>query len=511
MAGPAALDRAIAWLSPGWAAGREKERTRLAAWRQARAMYDGASVGRRTAGWRRVSTDANAETGAGALGRLRDTARDLVRNNGYAARGIAGIANNVVGRGIIPQFTARSRQDTRALESAAVEHLDTEAVDAAQRQDLYGIQLQAMRAVAESGEVLVRRRRRRAEDGLPLPFALQVLEADFLDSTRTGPQSNGNYAVLGVEFDAIGRRAAYWLFDEHPGAMSSFRLPQSRRVPAADVAHVYRADRPGQVRGVPWLAPVMLRMADFGDFEDAQLLRQKIAACFAAFVTDPEGEDRTATSGDGTSADPARVQQFEPGMVTYLPPGKQVEFAMPPGVDGYRDYANVNLHAIAMGLGVTYELLTGDLAGVNFSSGRMGWLEFQRSVGVWQDDLMILQLCRRVQRWTIEAAAVAGIATSPAKAVWTPPRREMIDPTKEVPALRDSVRAGLTTLSEAVRSQGRDPGDHFDELAEDYQRLDRLGLVLDSDPRRVSRAGAPAGADTSGADPAAGDAATAAD
>ncbi|MEQ8345072.1 MAG: phage portal protein [Sneathiellaceae bacterium] len=501
MAERGAVDRAIAWLSPGWAAAREKSRARLSALQAVRAHYDGASVGRRTAGWRRVSTDANAETGAGTLGRLRDAGRDMVRNNGHAERGVRGIAHNVVGRGIVYQFRARR------LEAAARAHLDSEACDAEQQRDLYAIQRQAIRTVVTSGEVLVRRRRRRLTDGLPLPFAMQVLEGDFIDTTRDGPVQGGGYDVLGIRFDRLGRRVGYWLYDEHPGGRS-YRLPLSSLVPASDVAHVYRADRPGQVRGVTWFAPVLLRMNDWGDYEDAQLLRQKIAACFAAFVTDPEGEDRVATTGDGTSADPARVQQFEPGMIAYLPAQKQITLAEPPGVDGYADYSRVSLRAIAAGLGVTYELLTGDLTGVNYSSGRMGWLEFQRSVAVWQDEQMILQLCRKVERWTIEAAALAGIATSPARAVWTPPRREMIDPTKEVPAIRDAVRSGQTTLSEMVRSQGRDPEEHFAELAEDLARIDRLGLVLDSDPRKTSRSGgatgdgAPAPAEEEAAGPA---------
>lgn len=482
------LDRTIAAISPEAAVRRERARLRLQAIGRARAMYDGATTSRRSAGWRRVSTDANAET-AGALGRLRDTSRDLVRNNPYARRGIAAIAHNVVGAGIIPQFRGATDSATKVLEKAAVAHLDSQAIDAAGQHDLYGLQSLAMWAVAESGEVLVRRRRRRPEDGLPLPFAIQVLEADYLDSSKDGPISGGGRTVQGVEFDALGRRVAYWLFDEHPGGAGHFRLPVSRRVPAADVAHIFRLDRPGQVRGVPWLAPVMLRMHDFADYEDAQLMRQKIAAVFAAFVVDMDGDGRNPIAGDVSSANSDRLESLEPGIIETLPAGKDIKFTSPPGVDGYGEYVRVQLHAIAAGLGVTYEVLTGDLSQVNFSSGRMGWLEFQRSISFWQQAIVISQFCRAVERWFVEAAAVALGVAGPVSATWTPPRREMIDPTREVPALRDAVRCGFTTLSEAVRAHGRDPSAHFAEMAEDLKRLDDLSLVVDCDPRRVSRAG----------------------
>ena len=69
--------------------------------------------------------------------------------------------------------------------------------------------------LAESGECLVRLRERRVEDGLPVPLQLQVLEPDHLDASKTGDLPNGGFVLQGVEFDALGRRRAYWLY---PGA-----------------------------------------------------------------------------------------------------------------------------------------------------------------------------------------------------------------------------------------------------------------------------------------------------
>ncbi len=89
----------------------------------------------------------------------------------------------------------------------------------------------------EAGEVLVRRRLRRSSDGLAVPLQLQVLEADFLDATKSGGLGKRRL-VQGIEFDAIGRRRAYWLHAEHPGdAYGALQNGlQSRPAPAAEIA-----------------------------------------------------------------------------------------------------------------------------------------------------------------------------------------------------------------------------------------------------------------------------------
>src|SRR3990170_8310261 len=100
-----------------------------------------------------------------------------------------------------------------------------------------------MRTVVEAGEGLVRKRLRLPEDGLAIPFQIQVLEPDYLDTTKTAVKlPNKGWITGGVEFDAIGRRAAYWLFPEHPGSERSTTIT-SQRVPAESVLHVYRQDR----------------------------------------------------------------------------------------------------------------------------------------------------------------------------------------------------------------------------------------------------------------------------
>lgn len=484
------LDRTIGYFSPERALARLRARTVAS---MIGRSYDAAGFNRRTEGWPRRGGDANSAN-RGAITILRNQARDLVRNNGWARRGLNVIANNTVSYGIEPA------PQNEALRELWEEWGRTRKCDASGRRDFYGIQRLVMRAVAESGECLVRRRRRRASDPLPIPLQLEVLEADYLDTTKDGLRGEaGGPIIQGVEYDALGNRAFYWLFQSHPGGnlYVSKHGNQSIRIPAQDVIHVFREDRPGQVRGITWFATAVLRLRDLDEYEDATLVRQKIAACFAAFVTDPNGAaPPTIGMGLGETAERQPYgTMLEPGLIEGLPPGKSIEFADPPAVNDYDSYTKAQLRYVAASLGITYEQLTGDYSNVNFLSGRIGKMELQHNLDEWRYDMLIPQLCERAWEWMIEAAVVAG--KLPADAVedmatdWTPPPMPMVDPSVEGKAIRENIRTGITTLPQAIRERGRDPKTHLDEYAEGMSMLDQRKIILDSDARVTTAQGQP--------------------
>jgi len=479
------LDRTVGFIAPG--AGLRRARAR-AATEVLRRGYEGARLGRRTEGWTTAGSGANTEITA-ALPRLRDRSRDLVRNNPYAAKGVDALVSNLVGTGI----AARARAADSALNEPADRLWSgfAAACDAEGRTDFYGLQALVARAMVESGECLVRLRPRRSGDGLAVPLQLQVLEADHLDTLRSTEVAGGGFVHQGIEFDHLGRRVAYWLFPVHPGEVATFRRGtlQSQRIAAETVCHVFERRRPGQERGVPWFAPSIIKMRDLDEYDDAELVRKKIEACFAAFVLDADdgetlGETRTDEAG-------RRIESFEPGMIEYLPAGKDVRFAAPAASGGYAEYMRIQLHAIAAGVGLTYELLTGDLSQVNYSSIRAGLIEFRRHMEALQWQVLIPALCAPVWRRFIEVAQATGALPAGEFGVeWTAPRFEAVDPLKDAKADIMSVRAGFMTLKEAIARNGYDPADVLAEIAETNARLDELGLVLDTDPRQSTQTGA---------------------
>jgi lambda family phage portal protein len=478
------LDRAIGAIAPGWAENRARARFRLARVERARAEYDGATKGRRAEGWRRRGTDANSEIGR-AQKILRDTARDMVRNNGYAARAVSVLTANTIGAGVTFQVKRDGKVDAK-LQAIAKKHLESTDIDADGRHDIYGLQQLAFRAMVEGGAGLVRFRQRRLSDGFTLPFQLQVLEPDYLDDRKHGAITGGGSYIYGVQFNAIGARTAYWLFSDHPGSSIGTTIG-SKPTPARDVIHLFRADRPGQQHGVSWFAPVILRARDFADFEDAELVRQKIAACHVGVVT---GEDdlEIAAASEGQAPD---VETMEPGMVWHARDGRNITFNSPPQTNSYAAYTKVSLKAIAVGLNVSAHSLTGDLSDLNYSSGRLGWLDDQRQVDSWQWQTFIPQFCAGVGSWLLRVFDQIGEDVTGVTVDWMPPRRAMINPSEEVKANRDAIRSGQRSWTQVVRENGDDPEQVAEEMAQDNARFDKLGLILDCDPRRVTSVGNP--------------------
>lgn len=447
--------------------------------------YEAASRSRRTQNWKAPSSSANTENFY-ALETLRNRAREQVRNNPYANRIVTMIPNAVVGKGIVANITDPSPEIAMQAQDVWNEWTTTTACDYDNKLTFFGIQNQVMRAVVESGECLIRLRRTRDD----FPLKLQVLEADHIATERTFTVANGdNRVVNGIEVNSQNEVVAYHLYENHPGNtgidMTDVRKTLLvTRVPASQIMHVFKKDRPGQMRAATWLHPIMMRLREIDEFEDAQLVKQKVSACFSAFIKDIEVPDQVST----TEFD---LEKLEPGIVEHLPPGKDISFASPPlpPSDSYKMFMAVNLHAVAAGVGVTYEGLTGDYSEVNFSSARMGDLQFRANVDCWQQTIIIPQLCVKTFAAFKETAMLAGEPFEGISATWTVPRRDMIDPTKEIPARIKAIRAGMETLSDAIRQNGKDPAKHFDEIAADNERIDELGLVLDSDPRKTAASG----------------------
>lgn len=453
--------------------------------------FDATSGGRRTAGWKRNASDANTAN-LGSLARLREIARDLRRNNGWAKRAIEVIANNTVGWGIEAKVKSDNPDIAEQAQALWLTWASSPRCDYDGQLPLAGLMALVMEAVAESGEALIVAEPARSSDGLAIPLRIRVLEPDYLDTARDGAAENGNAIVQGIELDGRGRRVAYWLYDEHPGATggaimrASFRNFGSKRVPAEKVLHVYRVTRPGQMRGYSWLAAAIARLHDLADYEDAKLLQQKIAACFGAFVQDLDGAGEAI--GEQSTTDPL-LEKLQPGHISYLRPGQSVAFAQPPSVADVGEFSKSQKQAIASALSITYEDMTGDYSMVNFSSARMARMAHWQSVHRWRWQMLIPQAYDGVFRWAMQlAAGLYGWPQVPG-VEWSPPPMPMLEPEKEGLAYQRLIRTGVMTLSQAVRENGGDPETHLLEMASDNARLDQLGIWLDSDPRRTSAAG----------------------
>ncbi len=463
--------------------------------------YDaGAGSGSRQSGWLATSSGVNTTVIAHAA-TLRNRARDQMRKNPWAVQIASSFVANAIGTGIKPKSGHPDEEVREALHEAWLDWTDESDPEGVG--DFYEQQALAVRAIFESGEVFIRKHRRRQGDGPDVPLQIQVLEADHVPLAENRMATFGNQVLAGIEFDNSGRRVAYHMYREHPGEFLSQRPKSGEliRVPANEILHLFVRQRPGQVRGAPRLASVLARLHSLDQYEDAELMRKKVAAVFTGFVSPgaDEGGVPLAEAADVPKADGFKVATLEPGLMQVLPAGSEVKFSDPTEVGGsYEPFMSWNLRAAAAGSGVTYEQATGDLSGVNFASIRAGLLEFRRAVQQFQHNTPVFQLNRPIWREWLDQAALAGVIDASdyvankrdyRRVSWIPQGWPWVDPEKDQKASVRAVRSGFISRTAIIAAQGGDAEVVDREIAADKERAETLGLVLDSDPARVGQDG----------------------
>lgn len=445
--------------------------------RRSLSEFEAAKETRRTSGWWASNSGPNSDLRQ-AWYWLVKRHQDLADNDAYASRAIGVIVNNWIGDGIMSTPQGATRRYSQAWKRWA----DSPESDFYGIHDWYGNQAVGARTTAVRGAVLVRKR---VEPSLferygLVPLQVQMLEPDWLDFNK----DNGIDILFGQQFDSKGRLQGYWIRDKHPGEMilgTGVKI-QSTFVPKEEISLHFDSRRAGQRMGLPFGTAAILTLRDMGDIRVAQQMKDKIAACFFGVVTDLDGEQDPSKTG-------IAFDTIEPGAVEHLPPGRNFQAFSPPSsgdfVSTHREYA----HAVAAAYEITYESMTGDLSNVNYSSFRGGWLEFSRRIAYLRGKVTVPGMLAPVCRWHDELAQMVGLLKGPMEWTHTPPRREMIDPTREIPALIGAVRAGIMSLSEVQRAFGYVPEEVIAELAADMDRAKRAGLTLSVDPGLVSDSG----------------------
>lgn len=469
------------------------------------ATYEGASQTRRARGWAAPTVGPN--TGVlGSLRTLRDRSRSATRNDGYAESGIGSLVSNMVGTGILPQSKAPDPAFRERLHQLWLDW--TDQADADGRLDFYGLQALAVRGWLEAGEMFVRLRYRRLEDGLTVPLQVQLLEPELVPHDYDG--TNGaNRIRAGIELSPIGQRVAYWTLQQRPGDPDLLEGSTRVRIPADQVVHLYGPLRAGQLRGLPQLTRALVKLHDWDKFDDATLLRQQISNLFAGFVTRPggaeDGDVDPLTGQPITTEGDNAIVGLEPGLMQELNPGEKLEWSDPPDVGNmYLDFVKTQLRAASVAAGVPYEVLTGDLSGINDRTVRVILQEFRRRIEQQQHHIVAFALNRPIWRAFIQRAILAGALAVPAaywtdptpwlRVEWVPPAWPYLHPVQDVEHEKAMVRSGFKSRAQVVKERGWDVERVDEEIAADHARERRLGLQFDSDGSRPANGKAPAAA-----------------
>ncbi|MGQ5522638.1 phage portal protein [Chitinimonas sp. PSY-7] len=447
--------------------------------------YEAGGEGRRSKNWQ-VSDAGPTADAIGNLSTLRQRSRNAYRNDPYAFIAVDRVVSNTIGTGIAPKSKHTDAGIRKRLHELWEDWV--EEADADNASDFYGVQTLVCRAVETVGECFVRLRVRKLQDGLSVPLQLQVLEAEFVPHTKFEQLANGNVIRAGIEFNQIGQRVAYWMYRAHPGERGE-GSNDLVRIPAAQVLHIWDRQRPGQLRGVPALANVLLRLKHLDEFEDAVLFRQEVANLFAGFIRKPAPEDPPIDPSTGQPIPPGYSPMIglEPGTMQELLPGEEVEFSDPPDAgNNYGDYIRQQLQAVAAGCGLPYELLSGDLRGVNDRVIRVVLNEFQRRIEQIQHGLYVHQLCRPVRTAWLDLAVASQAINLPdysrqrrayLRTRWVPPAWKYLHPVQDVQAQAAEVSNGFKSRDEVVLSRGYDAETVDAENAASLERAQELGLI----------------------------------
>lgn len=464
-------------------------------------IYNAAGRGRRLRMYRSASVGPNAITISGQ-GTILARARAADRNDPWAGTAVDKLVSNEIGTGI----QAKAKNGTPEFKAIVKKKWDRwcKVSDADGLLTFNGQQALLDRGARVAGEIFIRMRQRRPQDGLEVPLQLQLIEAEQCPANYYASASNGNQIRAGVEFNSISQRVAYWMYPHHPGdvPVTNFADMMLRRIPAEQVIHVFQPLRPGQIRGLPQLTSVLVRMLNLDSLDDAVLERQKVANLLSMIFTKTAAPDvdplADAKNGE-TAADGTPLATLEPGSSIEAPEGYDVKFSSPPDAGpNYPPYIRTQLMAIAARAGVPYEVLTGDLRGISDRALRLILNEFRRMVEQWQWLVLIPMALQRVRDAWWDAAVLAGAIDAPNYAndredfietIWTPQGWPYSHPVQDVTADEQSVRSGFKSRSSVIEANGDDPDEVNAQIKADNDVADGEGFIFDSDARYTSAKG----------------------
>lgn len=491
-------------------------RQRIARWLSpptvVKRTYSAARNTRTTGGFGGSNTSADSELST-SLTALRSRSRQMIRDSAYAKRAQLLIVNNVIGTGVGMQAqadTVRGTPATRVNDAIELEFAAWCAADSCHTGGslhFHDLERMAMGQVFEAGEVFIRKHYSRFGNSR-VPLALEVIEPERLATELVDPSAglstNSDYR-MGVELDGFGRPLAYWIRNLHPGDLRARVSATDRyeRVPASDIFHLRVIHRWPQTRGEPWMHTAVRKLDDLNEYSQHEVSAARAsAAYFATIEITPQEKSPIAT---GTDANGQQMMDIEPLTIQELKPGEKLNFHTPnrpnPGLDGFM---RAMLREVAAGCGVSYESISKDYSQSNYSSSRLALLDDRDLFKVlqqWWIRSFRLPLHQLWMQQAVLSGALSSInqtayAAEPTKysAVMFKPRGwSWVDPTKEVNAYKEAIKAGFTTITDVIAATGggMDIEDVIKTRKRELEMLDEADIEVDTTVHEAPPAAAP--------------------
>lgn len=469
-------------------------------------MYGGAKQSRLTAGWSPANGSEDSELAA-SLVTLRSRSRALVRDCAYAKRARVIIVNNVIGSGVGFQAQVKSTRDkpreniNSAIEEAFEEWSRAESCHTGGALHFSDLERLLMAEVVEAGEVFVRKHYKKFGQS-KVPLALEVIEPERIAESHIvpGPALAGAEVRMGIERDKFGRALAYWIRERHP---SDLRAPAGasekvERVPADQIIHLRIIDRWPQTRGVPWFHTAITRLNDMQEYTASELQAARLSAAYFGTIEsdddNPLGPGGNGSGDDAANPEAPRQYEIDAGMIQQLNSGEKFSFHSPNRPNAALDpFMRFMLREVAAGVGVSYESISRDYSQSNYSSSRLSLLEDRDLWKVFQqwwvrnfraplhrEWLQLAVLGNNITGLRVDEYAVDQKRFECVK--WKLRGWMWVDPTKEVAAYKEAVKAGFTTVTDVIAATagGIDIEDTAETRARELKMFEEFEIGVDT-------------------------------
>jgi lambda family phage portal protein len=476
-------------------------------------MYGGARNTKTTGYFGTSQTSADAELQS-SLPQLRSRSRQMVRDSGYAKRAKAILVNNIIGTGVGLQaqvLATRGELNTRVNDDIERAHREWARADACHTGGTLhfsDMERALCGEVAEAGEVFVRLHMRRFGNS-QVPLALEMIEAERLADGigMPGPAVEGGEIRMGVEVDRFQRPVAYHIRQRHggdirPGAGATDRV---ERVPADEIIHLRLTTRWPQTRGEPWFHTAVRKLDDVNEYSQHEISAARASAAYFATIKTPESPNPLQDETDDTGAGTMNIESLT---IQELRPGEELDFHTPNRPNSaFSEFMRAMLREIAAGVGTSYESLSRDYSQSNYSSSRLALLDDRdgyRALQQWwvrsfRDPLYRLWLQQAVLARAVTAIPVEAFGTDMERyhaVLWKLRGWSWVDPTKEVTAYKEAVKAGFTTVTDVIAQTagGMDIEDVIGTRKRELEMLSDAGIEVDTtvqDPLEMASAKAP--------------------
>jgi lambda family phage portal protein len=406
---------------------------------------------------------ADAEANADVRKILRNRARYEVANNSYAKGMILTLANDTIGTGprlqLLSENTEKNAQIERAFMSWASQ------IDLSSK-------LRTIRmARCRDGEVFILMAQNPVVSADSVQLDLQVIEADRVASPSLILEPNN---IDGILLDTHGNPKSYRLLKYHPGSDSvGFNDSDYSVIPAENMIHFFRVDRPGQHRGIPEITAALPLFAQLRRFTLAVLSAAEAAADFAGILyTDAPAEDPA-------DVEPMDCIELRRNMLVTMPDGwKMAQLDPKQPCSNYSEFKEQILNEIARCLNMPYNIAAGNSSGYNYASGRLDHQTYFKSLRVERDTIEKRILDRVFAAWYREYSLITGISAD-TEHVWFWDGFEHVDPGKEANAIDIKLKNGTTNLAAEYSKIGRDWETELLQIAKERELMAKLNISFD--------------------------------